>query len=238
MICCMLRSSNLINASISIATYHEYILEGIYSLRLGLLAMRAARVEDQDTDPSGAGVVANLHFRYSFLMNCMALESAANALLIDVDPSGGAYKDYERKPLIEKFKHYCKLKSRDLDSSDEQLERIKRLIESRHEFVHPKPRKGACTDDGEVSENVGEGKDIPDHYYPKYFGLIGEQQALRALQDTVAFLSWLCFDVCGLRIEEGAYALGLGSFGSTADLDFVSEENNLELDTRTFGRKQ
>jgi hypothetical protein len=59
---------------------------------------------------------------------------------------------------------------------------------------------------------------------------------LTALEDTLAFLSWVCFDTCKLEIQDGALRLGLGSFGSNADIDIIGVDNSIKFDKRTFGQ--
>jgi len=73
--------------------------------------------------------------------------------------------------------------------------------------------------------------------YPLYFSEIKLCNVLTALEDTLAFLSWVCFDICELEIQDGAFRLGLGSISSTADIDFIGSKLNIKLDKRTFGKE-
>lgn len=60
---------------------------------------------------------------------------------------------------------------------------------------------------------------------------------LTALEDTLKFLSWICFDICKMQIEDGAFRLGLNSYGSTSDIDIIGIKYNINFDKRTFGVK-
>ena len=73
--------------------------------------------------------------------------------------------------------------------------------------------------------------------YPTYFSEIKPLHLLTALEDALTFLSWVCFDICKLEIQDGAFRLGFGSYGSTADIDIIGIENNITFDKRTFGKE-
>jgi hypothetical protein len=124
-----------------------------------------------------------------------------------------------------------------LDQGDIKFARIKEIISCRNEFVHPKPRKASYTIKSSTSEIKFNTKSSKNRNYPTYFSEIKPQHVLTALEDALTFLSWLCFDICKLEIQEGAFRLGLDSYGSSADIDIIEIENKIKFDKRTFGKE-
>lgn len=122
-----------------------------------------------------------------------------------------------------------------LDQGDIKFGRIKDIINCRNEFVHPKPRKANYSIDGVTSEIKYDIKSTKNRNYPMYFSEIKPKHVLSALEDALTFLSWVCFDICKLETQDGAFRLGLGSYGSTADIDIIGEENQIKFDKRTLG---
>ena len=61
---------------------------------------------------------------------------------------------------------------------------------------------------------------------------------MTALEDALTFLSWVCFDICKLEIQEEASRLGLGSYSSTADIDIIGIEKKLILINELLERNE
>jgi len=219
-----------------ISTYHEYILEGISALNLGLQFYKEfQKVPDEvGSDPSGSYAAFNC--RYAFLMIANSLEAAANALLLSRNLESSYYEELEKLNTLLKFKVFCNLIGQNLDKGNQYYGRVKEIIACRNEFVHPKPRRVTYEIDNLKSDIVFNIKRTKTRNYPHYFNEIRPEHSLTALQDTLAFLAWVCFDICKFKIEEGALLLGLNSYGSTAEIDIIAAEYELLFDTRTFGR--
>lgn len=222
---------------VPISTYHEYILEAIYSLRLGLAYFEIAKGVPSDIGSDDSIIIAEINCRYSFLMIANSLEAAANALLLSLNLDNEYYEELERTNTLVKYKLFCDFSGKRLDQGDVKLSRIKDIISCRNEFVHPKPKRVKFTIDPNTSEIDYEIRKTKNRNYPIYFSEIKPNHVIKALEDTLAFLSWVCFDICELEIKDGAYKLGLDSYGSTADIDVIEDENNIQFDKRTFGRK-
>lgn len=191
----------------SISTYHEYILEAIYSLRHGLFFSKKAKQVSQDIGSDQSMIIAEIFCRYSFLMIANSLEAAANALLLSLDLDKLIYEKLERKKTLDKFKLFCDYSGRSLDQGDVKYARVNDVIKCRNEFVHPKPQIANYTVDSTtfyVHYNI---KKTKSRTYPLYFSEIKSENVLTALQDTLAFLSWVCFDICQLNIQEGAFKI-------------------------------
>jgi len=219
----------------SISTYHEYILEAIYTLRHGLSFYERAKLIPPDIGSDNSMIIAEINCRYSFLMISNSLESAANALLLSLNLDQEYYGELERTSTLVKFKIFCDFMGKRLDQGDIKFGRIKDIINCRNEFVHPKPRKANYSIDGVTSEIKYDIKSTKNRNYPIYFSEIKPNHVLTALEDALTFLSWVCFDICKLETQDGAFRLGLGSYGSTADIDIIGEENQITFDKRTFG---
>jgi hypothetical protein len=220
----------------SISTYHEYILEAIYALRLGLAYHENAKQISVDIDSAQLMLIAEMNSRYSFLMVVNSIEAAANALLLSLNLDKDFYEKFERKNTLVKFKIFCDYKGKRLDKGDNKFGRIKDIISCRNEFVHPKPKKMNYRIDGLTSDIKFEAKPTKKRSLPAYFCEIKTYHVLIALEDTLNFISWVCFDVCNLEIQNGALNLGFGSYGSTADLDIIGENCKINFDKRSFGQ--
>jgi hypothetical protein len=166
-----------------------------------------------------------------------SLESAANALLFSLNLDKEYYEKLERTSTLDKFKIYCDFKGKRLDQGNIKFGRIKDIISCRNEFVHPKPRKANYQLDNLTSEIKFEIKTTKNRNYPTYFSEIKPYHVLTALEDTLTFISWVCFDICELEIQDGALKLGLGSYGSTADIDVIGNDYEIKFDKRTFGQQ-
>jgi hypothetical protein len=221
----------------SISTYHEYILEAICSLRHGLAFYENAKQLPTDTGSDQSMLIAKMNCRYSFLMISNSMESAANALLLSLNLDKEYYEELERTSTLVKFKIFCDFLGKRLDQGDIKFGRIKDIISCRNEFVHPKPRKANFQIDNSTSEIMFEAKSTKNRKYPTYFSEIKPPQVLTALEDTLIFISWVCFDICKLEIKDGALKLGFGSYGSTADIDIIGNHYEIKFDKRTFGQK-
>lgn len=220
----------------SISTYHEYILEAIYALRHGLAFYENAKQVPTDLGSDQSMLIAEINSRYSFLMISNSLESAANALLLSLNLDKEYYEELERTSTLVKFKIFCDFLGKRLDPGDIKFGRIKDIISCRNEFVHPKPRKATCRDNS-TSEIKFEVKSTKNRNYPTYFSEIKPSHVLTALEDTLIFISWVCFDICKLGIQDGALKLGFGSYGSTADIDIIGYDYGIKFDKRTFGQQ-
>ena len=221
----------------SISTYHEYILEAIYALRYGLAYYEIAKQIPADTGSDQSMLIAEIKSRYSFLMISNSLESAANALLLSLNLDKEYYAELERTSTLVKFKIFCDFLGKRLDQGDIKFGRIKDIINCRNEFVHPKPRKATYRIDNFNSEIKFEVKSTKNRNYPAYFSEIKPTHVLTALEDTLIFISWICFDICKLEIQDGAFKLGFGSYGSTGDIDNIGEDYEIKFDKRTFGQQ-
>lgn len=219
----------------AISTYHEYILEAIYSLRQGLSFYKQVKQVPSDISSNHTMLVGEIYCRYSFLMIANSLEASGNALLLSLNLDKNYYEELERTSTLVKFKLFCDFNGYRLDQGDIKFVRIKDIVDCRNEFVHPKPKRANYTFDGKSSEIKFEIKTTKNRQYPHYFNEIKPAHVLTALDDTLIFISWVCFDVCKLNVQDGALRLGLGSYGSTGDIDIIGLENNIKFDKRTFG---
>ena len=220
---------------ISTSTYHEYILEAISALRFGLQYNEEAKLVPKDVGSDSSIDIANMYTRYSFLMRSNSIEAAANALLISVKLNKKYYEELERLNTMLKFQIYCNLNGKRLNQGDVKYARIKEIINCRNEFVHPKPKiinVNFTSDDSEIGYEV---KKTKNRNYPLYFIMINPYQVIDALEDTLAFISWICFDICKFSIKEGAMKLGLDSTESRAEILDIGELYSRSFDRRSFG---
>jgi hypothetical protein len=224
-------------SEISISTYHEYINEAIYALRHGLTHYNKAQIMPNDIGSNDSMVISEINCRYSFLMISNSLESAANALLLSLNFDKEYYDELERTNTLVKFKLFCSFMGKMLDQGDVKYGRIKDIISCRNEFVHPKPKVVNYNFEDETYSIKYDIKTTKRRNYPMYFSEIKPLHALTALEDVLAFLSWVCFDICKFEIQEGASKLGLGSYGSTADIDIIGSDYEITFDKRTFGKE-
>lgn len=216
---------------ITVSTCHEYILEAIASIRFGL----TFHEERDKHEPSGAntyGLLGDMYGRYAFIMIANSLEAAANAMLLHLKVDN--YEKLERMKTSAKFTTFCNTHNCTLDLGDVRFQRVNDIITCRNQFVHPKPRFVEYTTDVKGNE-VFAVQRTGQRSYPFYHSLISLADAVQALQDTLAFLSWMVFDICEFPIQEGAFVLGFNSYGSTADIDFVAAITKIKFDERTFG---
>ena len=220
----------------SISTYHEYILEAIYALRHGLKFFEQAKLVPPDVGSDHSMFIAEINSRYSFLMISNSLEAAANALLLSLNLDKEYYEELEKTNTLVKFKLFCDFMGKRLDQGDVRYSRIKDIISCRNEFVHPKPQKATYNIDIDTSQIVFDIKKTKNRNYPTYFSEIKPEHVLLALEDCLKFLSWVCFDNCKLDIQDGALRLGLGSYGSTSDIDAIGHDYKIKFDKRTFGK--
>lgn len=221
---------------VSISTYHEYILEGIASLRQGLSISKAS-FETSDLLEMQDGVLGEMYCRYSFLMLANSLEAAANALLFSAyNTEKEFYEEVEKLNTLLKFQLFCRSFGAVLTRGDNRYSRVKELISCRNEFVHPKPRRVYFAFDPENSSVNYKIKRSPERQYPHYFADLKPYHVLYALEDTLAFISWVCFDTCKLGISEGTLKLGLNSYGATSDIDIIEAEYSKKFDKRSFGK--
>lgn len=217
-------NSRTINQT-SISTYHEYILEAIYTLRHGLSLYEIAKLVPPDIGSDQSIITAEINCRYSFLMISNSLESAANALLLSLNLGKNKYDKVERTSTLAKFEFFCYFMGERLDKDHEKYKGIQDILTCRNRFVHPKPRKTNYNIDNLTSEIKFDVESTANRNYPTYFSEIKPLHVLTALEDALAFLSWVCFDICKLEIQDGAFRLGLGSYGSTVHIDIIEIEN-------------
>jgi hypothetical protein len=209
----------------SISTFHEYFDEAVSSIHIGLKLFHG----DQHIS------LGLMNCRYGILMLCNSLESAANGLLLSVNLGDRLFEELEKVTTMAKYEIFCELNGRKLDRSDIKFARIKEIISYRNEFVHPKPRLVNYTvNNGDIDYQV---KRTNNRKYPHYFLQLSPDNCLDAIEDTLAFLGWVCFDICGFAISDGALKIGFNSFGSTADIDIVGVEYSRVFDLRPLGRQ-
>lgn len=223
------------SSTIRIATYHEYLLEGIYSLRLGISFEKLSSEQNSTDFPLQSPIIAEIHCRYAFLMTVNAIEAAANALLLSLELPQQRYKEIEKLPTLSKLSVFCGFKGHKYPSENHLNGFMQELITCRNEFVHPKPRSVSYLFDINGSEVYEDSKPRSCARYPLYFNQVKPHHALKAIQDTLAFLSYLCFDICQMEITEGACIIGYQACGYTDDIYFLENECKIKLDKRTFG---
>ena len=130
---------------------------------------------------------------------------------------------------------FCNNRGFKLDAGDVRFARVRDVIACRNEFVHPKPKRVAYTIE-ESGNEVYDVRKTNQRQYPYYHSVLSLKDAVQALEDTLAFLAWVTFDVCGFSIQEGALLLGFNSYGSTADIYFISSRTGKKFDLRSFGK--
>lgn len=220
---------------ISISTYHEYILEAIFSLREGLKISKSSH-ESSDLLEMQNGIFGEIYCRYSFLMLANALEAGANALLLSVYSDTDIFDEIENLNTLFKFQLFCRSFDKLLPRGNHRCSRIKELIRCRNEFVHPKPRKVGFKVD---EDNLVVDYDIQktnERHYPHYFAELKPYHVMLALEDTLDFISWICFDICKLSVADGTLRLGLNSYSATGDIDIIEAEYGKKFDKRSFGK--
>lgn len=217
-----------------ISTYHEYMTEAVFALLLGLRMHKQALDDDSGSGSDHTGALGEVSCRYSFLIIANSLEAAANALLLSLNLEGDTYKDLEQINTLGKFKIFCNLLGFTLDRGDFRYGSVREIINCRNEFVHPKPRIVTVRVDQRYNLEF-DIKVTGMRKYPSYFSEIKPTHVLNALQDSLAFLSWVSFEVCGFEIEAGAFKLGFGSYSSPGDIYLIEEDHGIVFDKRTFG---
>ncbi|HPJ12963.1 MAG TPA: hypothetical protein PLV00_06220 [Caldisericia bacterium] len=163
-----------------------------------------------------------------------SIEAAANAFLISLNFNKEYYEELERLNTLLKFQIFCDLNGKRLNQEDVKYARIKEIINCRNEFVHPKPKinVNSTSDDSAI---IYDFKKTKTRNYPLYFIMINPYQVIDALEDTLAFISWICFDICKFSIKEGAMKLGLDSTESRAEILDIGELYSRSFDRRSFG---
>jgi hypothetical protein len=220
--------------TISISTYHEYVLEATSAFDIGL-KFNSNITNGEEVIMLKDPYIASMFFRYSFLMICNSLEAAANSLLISLNLEKDYYIELEKLGTLLKFKIFCEMNGFRLDSGDTKYSNIKELVFCRNEFVHPKPHRVNYKYHPITGELEMDVKKTSNREYPIYFNNITLPQTVSALKDCLSFLSWIIFDICKFSVREGALKLGLNSFGSTGDIYTIESKLNIKFDKRTFG---
>lgn len=223
------------NSKVAVSTYHEYLLEGILSLRTGLRLIHYANSLPVDTGSDTSGILGEINCRYAFLMIANSLEAGANSLILSLNRDKDFYDEIEKFNTMLKFQIFCELSGKRLDKGNAICANIKDIIYCRNEFVHPKPRLVDYKIDEASSKINYNIKRTKVKQYPHYFSEVKPEHVLTALQDTLQFVSWICFDICKFGLQEGALRVGLNSYGSTADLDIIEVEQQRKFDKRSFG---
>lgn len=224
---------------LSICTYHEYILEAASSLLLGLKFYEKGKLIDPIENGSDNNMeYAEINCRYSFLMISNSLEAAANAMLLSLNFNKSYYEELEKLNTLVKFKLFCSFLGKKLNEGDSRYCKIKEIIKCRNEFVHPKPKKVNLYFDKKESNMTFDIKRTESRKYSTYFYEIKPNHALTALEDTLSFLSWICFDVCNLDPLAGAFMIGCDSILNTSDIQAIGELCNIKFDMRTFAENQ
>jgi hypothetical protein len=222
----------------SISTYHEYILEAIASILFGMkLHDERSRLGD-DNGSDSYGLMRDMYGRYSFIMIANSIEAAANALLLSLKTDRDYYKELEGLNTIFKFRLFCNSMNTTLDMGNARVSFIKDIISCRNEFVHPKPRTVEYTIEEKTGIQTYKIKTTKNRQYPHYHSEITLSHSIQALQDTLSFLAWVCFDVCLLEIQDGCFRLGFNSYGSTGDILYISMKRGIKFDERTFGKSK
>ena len=160
------RSNAMTTNQTSISTYHEYILEAIYTLRHGLSFYERAKLIPPDIGSDQSMIIAEINCRYSFLMISNSLESAANALLLSLNLDKEYYDELERTSTLVKFQLFCDFRVERLNQGDIKFGRIKDIVSCRNEFVHPKPRKANYSIGNLTSEIKFDVKSTKNRNYP------------------------------------------------------------------------
>lgn len=213
------------NKEYPISTYPEYINESMDSLIIGLKHYEYSQTQEDPYGSDHSIIYAYQFFRYSYLMICHSLEAAVNALLLSLKLEKSIFKDLEKLSTLLKVEFYCTFKGKKIDHGNDKYCRIKRIISSRNEFVHPKPN----------IININNISDSDKREYPKYLSGIESKHVLWALEDTLSFLAWICYDICNMEIKEGAFLLGLNSISRTSSISILKVSYIKNLDVRTLG---
>src|SRR4051812_15954768 len=103
---------------VAISTYHEYMIEATSALRLGLDFHKKFLELPENTTSDSSGYFAAMNCRYAFLMIANSLEAAANALLLSKRYSNDYYQELEKLNTLLKFKLFCNLQGKQLDSGN------------------------------------------------------------------------------------------------------------------------
>ncbi|MBX7153846.1 MAG: hypothetical protein K1X91_02710 [Bacteriodetes bacterium] len=217
-----------------INTYHEYILEGMSALVLGLHLHKQA-LQDSPDFPTMSGRYALTNCRYTFLMINNALESAANALIGSLKIDKDVYNEFEKISTLKKFHVFTNLQGKSLDTGDVRYSNMKELIKCRNEFVHPKPKHAIHIVESNPGESYLKVSSTNSGRYPLYFDALTPEHVITALQDTLSFIAWIVFDICKFNIQEGALLIGSGSLENNDDIVRIEYERNITLDKRSFG---
>lgn len=180
--------TNKNNGETNISTYHEYINEGIFSLRTALSFLTQAKNHDKESSSYYDCLTeAGISSRYAFLMIANSLESAANAFLLDLYLPDDSYKELEKLGTLSKITMYCDLKGFEFDNGKDLTAKVKEIISCRNEFVHPKPKSVEVDLSGD--EAVLLTKTTKSKKYPLYFSEIKFEHTIEALKDTLDFLA-------------------------------------------------
>lgn len=223
----------------TISTYHEYINEAILALRNGLhiynhdIEENILELGDHPIIP----IDGVLFCRYAFLMISNSIEAAANALIFTLQKDKSLYNELERMNTLAKFEIFCEFLGKTIPKGDVRYMRLNEIIKCRNEFVHPKPRIVGYSVDDNTSELTFDVKKTSDRQYPYYFADIYPKHVITALDDTLNFISWVCFDICKFDIIDGSLRLGINSYGSCGDIIMLEGLYNLRFDKRSFGYK-
>ena len=111
------------------------------------------------------------------------------------------------------------------------IQRVKELISCRNEFVHPKPRGADFFSDGEKDRIIKE--ETASRKYPKYLNFISLEDSINGIGDVANFTGWVLYDICKMKVEDGASMIGFGTYGWTASQDEICRKKS--IDQRSFG---
>ena len=174
---------------------------------------------------------AGYHARYAFLTAANALESAANALILNVSKTKTLYEELEKLGTLLKFELFCISKGKQIDRGNMLYSCIKEVIKCRNEFMHPKPSfVGLEEQNDEITFVV---KKTKIRNYPLYLGNLEPASVEHAIRDILGFISWIVFDTCGYDLKEGSFLIGNGTSGIIGFVYSAAEECGFDL--RPFG---
>jgi hypothetical protein len=182
----------------------------------------------------------NRHARASVLGSALALESAANSLLLSLELGKKFAEELDRLPVLAKFDAYLRLKQTNLrlDRGRSEVQRVQDLVSARNDYVHPKV-EGIPTEVSSPQEQGDKvqfplsltGETWKTLKIPKRPMFWSADDARSTLSAAVAFLTLVVRDLANLSAEEARYflhsRLHFGEAQAIASFDeFVAELRN------------
>lgn len=174
---------------------------------------------------------AGMMARYGFLTGCIAVESAANAIL-EGTPGicKSLYADLEKLSTLNKFDVFALVQGKPLDRGCDTYAKMKDVWKLRNDFFHPKERLLHLSSEPPYSilERASGTRN-----YPNALDVLEPAHAIALIGDMLRFLAWVVFDTCGMSLQDGARLLSRGMVLVTAPL--VMTAKTFSYDLRSLG---